>query len=279
MAREGIELAPRIGSRIYAFTMYGNAAVCAVRVGDWTWARTQLDEAVAADIRHPGMAELHGDLAILQAITGGDPSAALAEAARLRVEITDPQYESYGRWADAWAALATGRYSDAKAAADDAVRITNYFRPLAWPLAGRAMAWAEDLDGVREMLAAIDGATLRGAAIELDRATLAASVAGLEGRSAEALLGLRDAIAGYTHNGLAFDAALATIDLASVLGEADCAAPEVVALVETARATLIRLGARPFLDRLETVLARGSAASSSQRQTEGAAAASPAGRA
>lgn len=82
-------------------------------------------------------------------------------------------------------------------------------------------------------------------------------MAGLEGRTLDAINGFRDAIGGFTHLGVLFDAALATIDLATVLGEGERALPEVAILIDAAHATLTRLGARPFLARLDAVLARG----------------------
>ena len=258
MGREGIDIASKLGSRGYAFNMYGNAIVCALRVGEWAWAISLLDEVLSEEGLPKGVAELYVDQAAIQAVRGEDPTASIAAARRNVEGITDTQYESYIRWAEAWGALAAGRLDDAQTAAEDAVRVTNYFRPLAWPIAGRAAVWDGNLEAARGLLGRIDAATLRGRAMELDRATLAAGVAGLEGRMIDAVNGFRDAITGYTSLGVAFDAALATIDLASVVGDAERASPEIGALIDAARSTLERLGARPFLQRLDDALQPGS---------------------
>ncbi len=104
------------------------------------------------------------------------------------------------------------------------------------------------------MLTVIDDAAIRGAAFELDRASLLAGINGLDGRSAEAIEGFRAAIAGFTGLGLSFDTALATIDLASALPGSDRSSPEIDGWIDSARETLERLGARPFLDRLADAL-------------------------
>jgi class 3 adenylate cyclase len=256
MAREGIEIAPRLGSRSYAFAMYGNAAVAAVRVGEWDWAAAMLDEALSTEGAAVQVSELYAVRAVLSAIRGADVGPDIREAARLRARITDPQYESYERWATAWAALADGRYAEALAEANSAVRVTDYFRPLAWPVAGRAALWAGDLKAARAILASLEGSGLHGAAITTDRTALRAGVAGLEGRTNEAVNMFREAIRVFRSLGLAFDAALVGMDVATVLAPEDRSAAEIVDWIDTARETLARLGARPLSDRLAEVLAR-----------------------
>jgi hypothetical protein len=230
-----------------------------MRVGDWAWARAAIDEALAtdrlaADVPAAASAEYHADMAALEAISGGDASQWLVESERLAAELTDTQYESYRHWAEAWAHLAAGRDAEAGASAEQSARLTIYFRLLAWPISGRAAIWAGDLDRARSVLADFDDASLRGAAIELDHAGLRAGVAGLEGRSAEALAGYRTVIKGFSGLGLAFDAALATIDLVSVIPPADRTAPEIAALIDDARGMLNGVGAQPFLNRLDRAL-------------------------
>jgi class 3 adenylate cyclase len=57
-------------------------------------------------------------------------------------------------------------------------------------------------------------------------------------------------VRGYRALGLAFDAALMAIDLVIVLAPADRAAPDLAIAVDAPHDTLARLGARPFLERL-----------------------------
>lgn len=63
----------------------------------------------------------------------------------------------------------------------------------------------------------------------------------------------RTALRSWRDLGLPFDEALTAVDMATLLDPADA---EVRAAAESARETLGRLGARPFLTRLEAALAR-----------------------
>ena len=92
---------------------------------------------------------------------------------------------------------------------------------------------------------------MRGDAVGLDRVTLRAGIAALEGRRADAIAGYREALRGWAALGTAFDEALAVIDLATLLAPTDREMPEASAAIEAARETLVRLRAQPFLDRLD----------------------------
>ena len=84
---------------------------------------------------------------------------------------------------------------------------------------------------------------------------LRAGLAALDGRTAEALAGYRDALRRWRDLGLPWDEALAGVDMAMLLDPAD---PDVAEAITSSRAVLERLGARPFLARLDQVLvARG----------------------
>ena len=84
-------------------------------------------------------------------------------------------------------------------------------------------------------------------------------MAALEGRPAGALASYREALRAWQGLGLAWDEALCAIDMATVLDPAD---PEVAAAVEMARSTLVRLGAKPMLERLAASRSRSSEATS-----------------
>src|SRR4029079_4911658 len=106
------------------------------------------------------------------ALRGGDPSADIAKAGQLRKEITDSQFESYEHWARSWAALTAGSYADARHQGELAAAVTSFFPPLASPLAARAALWAGDADGAISAVEALAGSGYRGAAVELDMATI-----------------------------------------------------------------------------------------------------------
>jgi tetratricopeptide (TPR) repeat protein len=247
LGREGIEIGRRVGSRSYGFRMVGNSSICAFRVGEWEWAGAQLDEWLSLEATVGFFAEFHVDRAILKSMRGDDATTDIEEAARLRATITDSQFESYELLARAWAALATGDPATALTHAGRAVALTDYFGPLALPLAARAALWAGDREEAEAAVARLDATTFWGPALEVDRGVARAGVAALNGRAAEALVGYRDALRGYRALGLTFDEAAAAMDMAIVLPSPEHEAPEVAAAIETARETLTRLGASPFL--------------------------------
>jgi hypothetical protein len=94
---------------------------------------------------------------------------------------------------------------------------------------------------------------VHGPANEADRRTIRAGLAALEGRPAEALPLYREALRVWRDFGLAWDEALCGIDMATLLDPVD---PEVRAAADAAREIFIRLGAKPFLARLDAAMER-----------------------
>jgi len=255
LAREGIEIGQRLGSRAYGFQMAGNASICALRTGDWDWVAALLDEWLAIDTDFTQQAEFFVDRAILRTLRGGDATADVEEATRLRVAggITDPQWESYEHWATAWAAFVEGRYNEARRLGTHAVGLTTYFAPLAYPLVIRSALYAGDAPGAATTLALMDASGYRGPALSADRLVATAGIDALEGRGASAVAGYREALRAYRQLGLAFDEATAAVDVATLLPADERDAPDIVVAIAAARETLERLGSRPFLERLDRV--------------------------
>jgi tetratricopeptide (TPR) repeat protein len=248
MARAGQVNARRLGSGIYDLLMVGNGVSCAIRVGEWDWALAQLDEWLQNDMQPSYRVELVADRAILAALRGQDTVELLGQLEPLLAGVSDPQFASYGRMAEAWVALAGDRLPDAVAAAREAVAVTSYFGPPGLPLAARAALWRGDAAAARDATEMLRAAAYYGAAVSADLVTAAAGLAALEGRAGEALAGYRDALGSWRSLGLAWDEALTTIDMATLL---DPTTPEVGEAIEAARTILARLGAAPFLVRLE----------------------------
>lgn len=241
-------MARQFGSSAYAFLMVGNSVVNALRVGEWDWAAALLEEWIPAGAAAGQFMEFLVDRAILTALRGGDPSADIERATVMRAGITDPQYESYDAWARAWAAFSAGRFAEARTAGLDAAAKTSYFQPLAVPLAARASLWADDAAGAREALDMLGRTMFRGQALALDKASIEAGIAALEGRTAEALAMYRETVRGWRTLKLAWDEALTVVDMVTLLGPDEA---EVRNAAEVARLTLARLGAQPYLERLE----------------------------
>ena len=255
LAREGLEIGRRVGSRSYGFQMVGNGSICALRTGDWDWTAAILDEWVALESASSQRAEFYIDRAHLRSLRGEDATADIEAATRLRVEggITDPQWESYELWAAASAALTGGRHDDARRLGERAVELTSYFAPLAYPLVIRSTLWAGDAPGAASVLTMLEASGYLGPALSADRLVARAGIDALEGRGPAALAGYREALRAYRQLGLAFDEAAATVDMATLLPSPERDLADVTAAITSARTTLGRLGARPYLDRLDRV--------------------------
>ena len=253
LTREGLDIARRLGSRSYGFQMVGNGCICAFRVGDWDWATSLLDDWLAIDTDFTQRAEFFVDRAILRTLRGEDAAADVEAATRLRVAvgITDPQWESYELWASAWAALVAGRYDEACRLGEHAVELTSYFAPLAYPLVVRSALWAGDPAGAAAALASLEASGYLGPALTADRLVARAGIDALEGRVPASLAGYREALRMYRQLGLCFDEAAAGADMATLLAPQDRDVPDIAAAIASARETLQRLGARPFLGRLD----------------------------
>jgi len=259
LAREGLEIARRRGSRRYGFQIVGNGCVCALRTGDWDWAAGLLDEWLALESSTSWWAEFFVDRAILGSLRGEDPTADLAEAARILVEGGDTgaaQLKSYGLLAEAWAAFAGGRPDEVRRLGEHAVELSSYFAPLACPLLARSALWAGEAAGATSALALLDASGSLGAALAADRLVARAGIDALEGRGPAALAGYREALRAYRKLGLAFDEAAAAVDMAVLLRSPERDAADVAVAIEAARDTLERLGARPFLARLDEARTR-----------------------
>jgi hypothetical protein len=101
-------------------------------------------------------------------------------------------------------------------------------------------------------LAALDATGVHGRVVEIRRVTVRAGLAALEGRTADALAMYREALQGWRDTRLPWDEALTGIDMATLLDPADA---EVRAAAASAREILVRLGANPFVARLDAALA------------------------
>ena len=241
LAREGLEIGRRRGSRLYGSMMVGNGCICALRTGDWDWAAGLLEEWLALEPATIDRAEFFLDRAILRSLRDEDASADLAEAARIRLEGRNiwSEFEGYELLAGAWAAFAGGRPDEARRFGEEhAVENLSGFNLLGCPLLVRSALWAGDAAGAASALAA-------------DRLVARAGIDALDGRGPAALAGYREALRAYRRLGLAFDEAAAAVDMAVLLPSPERDAADVGIAIAAARETLQRLGARPFLARLD----------------------------
>ena len=265
LGREGLEVGERLGARSYGFQMVGNASVCALRVGEWDWAAAILDEWIEGEADDNLWIEFRIDRALLHAHRGLDTTDDIEAAARRVAGVTDPQYESYILFARATSSLLTGDFSAAIEQAEQSATQTDYFMPLAIPVAARAALWAGDALTARRLIELAALAPYWGPVLDADRLRIGAGIAALEGRAAEASSGFFDALREYAHLGLRFEEAACAVDLAILLPGAVKESTAAAAAVAAAHETLTKLGAAPFLKRLEAGSDDGSAAAASAR--------------
>jgi len=250
--REGLALARRVGSRLGVLRFVNNLGYTAFVAGDWDEALEQLDGQLAEDLERVDRIPLMANSVIVHACRGEDVTETLAELRRLIGDSTD---RSAVHFHDARGnvALATGQLGDAHMAwrhlADQDAGNAPEFRYRA----ARPALWEGDVEAARTDLAALDATGVRGAVAELRRTTIRAGIAALEGQPANALVQYREALRGWHDVGLAWDEALAGIDMATLLDPTEA---EVRAAAASAREILVRVGAKPFVARLDAALAR-----------------------
>jgi hypothetical protein len=151
----------------------------------------------------------------------------------------------------AYVALVDGRYADAVEGWMEQASVSSINAPYALPRAGRAALLAGDTVAARLALERLVATGLRGGALDMDRSTIEAVIAGLDGRTDEAHRRFRDALAGWRDLGLPWDEAVTGWLALVTLGPADPVARP--AGIESTR-ILRDLGATPVLAALERLL-------------------------
>jgi tetratricopeptide (TPR) repeat protein len=250
LTRETLLLSRRLGGR--DATIVYNAVWPAIGYGDWDWAAVEVEDLLEADLEPEDRAIMLGLAIWLRSWRAGDVADPLAELERLAAGSTLPAIASTLHEARAEVALATGRLAEAGSEFLEAGRSyptqSFFFR-----MAGHAAAWDRDGGVARAVLQALEVPLIRGRVPDLARVTIRAGLAALDDRSGEALSLYREALRGWRDIGLSVDEAFTGIDIATLL---DPAGPEVQVAAQSAREILARLGALPFIERLEAALGR-----------------------
>ncbi len=261
-ARAGLALSRRLGQRFWVFAFIGGSAWGGFLTGDWDRALAELRIGLAEEPDPPDRMLLLNNLATIRAVQGEPVDAEIAEMERLTEGETDPALLAYVIDARGFQALAEGRLGDASDAWWKLPEMTPSAAAGYLYLAARPALWSGDTARVHEALVRLDATGVHGPVAEIHRSTLRAGLAAIDGRGAEALGLYREALRGLHDLGLPWDQALSAIDLVTVLDPTD---PEVRAAADAARAILVGLRARPFVDRLDAALARPTAASGTAR--------------
>jgi class 3 adenylate cyclase/predicted ATPase len=252
IVREGVALGRRLGNRTLTAWLVGSLAFYAYATGDdWDGALAAVEEVLTGPI---GPADRFRELggAIQIRVARGVPAQPLMEELKaLAAGISDPQLLSGNEMIQAEVALTTGDPVGAYRAASRSVEILPEFAPFALPIAVRAAIWAGNEEDARTSAERLDALPQSDNTVRADRSWARAALAGLAGERDEAIPGFRRALTSFRELGRNFQLARVGLDMVHLLGADE---PEVRAGAAEARAIFERLGAQPYLDRLDAAL-------------------------
>ena len=256
VAAEGLEYTERMGLVGEHFGILGNAAFAALHVGEWSAVHARIEAALGSEtLPLEERIFLFESASVIEALRGAPIAAArLAEVQAQVADRTDVQVRAIVPNMTAFIALGEGRDRDAADAWLEVTRLgLAIFSTVFLEYAARALLWAGDLSGARSALAGL--VDQHGPAEVTGRGAIEAGVAALEGDGSA--LGRYGAVLRMTRDlGLVFDIALIGIDMATLLEPDE---PEVAAAAQEAREILVRLEAKPLIERLDRAMARGAA--------------------
>jgi class 3 adenylate cyclase/tetratricopeptide (TPR) repeat protein len=251
--RDGLELARRTGHRGLMLQFVNNIGYTGFMTGQWDAALTEMDDALGQELEISSRIWLSSNELIIRASRGEQLDAAIGELDRLVEEHGDenlqlPTFDTKANFAQA-----SGRLREAREAWLLIAERWTSQAPASIYQAARPALWSGDIDSVRRDLIAIDATGFHGPVVEARRATMQAGIAALEGRSREAVSLYRDASEAWRRLRVTWEEALTGLDMATVL---DPSIPDVSAVAESTRAIFERLGATPYLERLDATVAR-----------------------
>jgi tetratricopeptide (TPR) repeat protein len=251
-ARTALALAARRGDRAgYAFTLL-NATLAAVDTGDWEWARGENDTAMETAPGDVERALLTWSRLVIGSLRGED----LAEEASWLERFLGGSDEK--AWRESvldvrfWVDFGTGGLSDAYDAAMEHAQVHSDEASHVYLYAAICALWERDRERAASALAALDSTEAHGRVVDMNRRTIRAGLAALEGRTGDALSAFREVLAGWRELGSPWRVALTAITMATLLEPTDT---EVRAAADAAREILVRLEAAPFIARLDAALA------------------------
>jgi class 3 adenylate cyclase/tetratricopeptide (TPR) repeat protein len=250
---DGLALARRVGHRQLAREFVNNVGYTSFLTGDWQLGLTEMEGVLAEDVETSGRIWLLSNALIIRVSRGDDVADRLAELDQLAAQVTDPHvltapHDTYGNFGQA-----EGRFEDAQRHWLQIAEQWSSQAPASYYQAARPALWAGDRAAVEKHSAALDATGFHGPVVEARRANLRAAITALEGRSREAITLYKEALANWRDLKVVWEEALTGIDMATVLDQSD---PDVQAAIRSTREILIRLEAKPYLARLEMVLAR-----------------------
>ncbi len=247
-AHKGLALARRLGSRMMIIWLLDSVAIAVVRTGDWPWLLGEFEAMLNEETEPIHRAVLLTGVCRFLSLRGESVENRLDEIETL--VKSDPQLRAGFLDVRAATALALGQLAEARIDSYASLEEFSGFAPIALGRAARSALWARDLGSAAADLERLTSSGLHGPSVDADRITIAAGLAALEGRMQESLALYQTALQKWRDNKLPWDEALTAIDMATLHGLDEA---EVRAAVVTGREILVRLGATPFVERLDAI--------------------------
>jgi class 3 adenylate cyclase/tetratricopeptide (TPR) repeat protein len=260
VSKEGYERAARYGITWAMRYLLGNACDMAFQVGEWEWALGEVTEQLSGELEVRERLWYEG-IALLLRACRGEADLARAEGERLVARAAgfdDVQYHVLTYLPRLFASLAAGRLTDVIQLAEEGLNLGPHAVELA-VVGARAAIWNGDAAAARRMLEAY-GVARTGRRTDAARTTIEAGIATLEGRGADGRRLYADVLGRWQDLGLPTLLAFCQLDIIQT-GALEPAERQRVAT--EARAFFERVGATPFLARLEAALVGESTASPS----------------
>jgi class 3 adenylate cyclase/tetratricopeptide (TPR) repeat protein len=250
VAREAVSLAERLGQRGMEHWGVGLIAAASYGIGDgWDEALELVDDASMAPLSLSDEGRNLAIAGIIRSARGEDGRLALARLEEIADKVNENAEIASASAMRANLAFQAGEFETAR---DMFLRAADTFEPLNSVYlaeASHAAAWARDVATLRtigDRLDRLGQAHLLPYRVERERTM--GSVAALEGNLAEATKTYRAALQMYADLGQRFDGARAAVDAVWLLGTTD---PQIAAAATEAAALFERLGAKPYLAKLE----------------------------
>jgi len=248
MSRAALEDAVRLGNRSMLTVALTNAAGDALETGEWDWALGQCEQALEAELGDVDRAIVESFGTLVRSYRGEDTAAAIT---RLEGALRGTDLEPEILTLRFIVSFASGRMREGYEAAMAHVQAHGEEGPFLYVDAAVCALWERDAAGAAAALAGLLATGAHGRVVSANRRTIQAGIAALEGRKTEALTGFREALGDWRDLGIPWRVALTAILMATVLGPDE---PDVRSAAEEGRQILARLGARPFLERLDALL-------------------------
>jgi tetratricopeptide (TPR) repeat protein len=251
-AREAVQLARRYGLRTTLYTAGGNAIESAVSIGEWEWAAAEAERLMSDDTEAVDRFVVYRGAEELRAFRGEPVEQMLAEHAEFITGDDNSVNKSNQLAALAAYEFTTGRYRDAVDNWERSAQLNFTNSPSDLPRAVRAALWVRDATLAQRLITEYEALHVFGRFPSAWRGTFAAGMAALEGRRDEALTLFADALTKWPAANVFFEGALIGIDMLMTLGADE---PAARAAAEASRSTLAELGAKPFVDLIDQLLA------------------------